>query len=107
MRRKELHWPVDKSRKASMDIFQVQVWPAFRHWKLWDIWRRYFRTCIILPEPPLYDQKMHYLLAQFPHASFPMAGKRLAQPQHSVAWNSSHFPTMVLCCTFLTYAQSQ
>ena len=51
----------------------AQSWPAFRHWGLFDTWRRRFRTRIITPPHPFMDSSKHYLCAQFPHACFPMA----------------------------------
>jgi hypothetical protein len=60
-------------KKPLPDCVYVQSWPAFRHWALFDTWRRRFRTRLITPPHPFMDASKHYLYAQFPHATFPMA----------------------------------
>jgi hypothetical protein len=49
------------------------MWPAFRNSMIFDTWRRHFRMRIITPPHPFMDTTRHYLCAQFPHATFPMA----------------------------------
>jgi hypothetical protein len=51
----------------------LQMWPEFRGSKVFDTWRRHFRMRIITPPHPFMDTSRHYLCAQFPHATFPMA----------------------------------
>eukprot|EP00884_Botryococcus_braunii_P015866 jgi/Botrbrau1/2963/Bobra.0026s0031.1 len=50
---------------------QVQMW--FRHHYVFDCVRRYYQLRCIAPPLPYIDQKKRYLLAQFPHAVFPIA----------------------------------
>ncbi len=49
-----------------------QEWPAFRHWWVWDAWRRYFRLRVVTPPLPYIDPAKPVLFAHFPHATFPM-----------------------------------
>ena len=45
---------------------------AFRHAGVWDWWRRHFGLRAVVPPLPYTTPGTRYLVAQFPHATFPM-----------------------------------
>lgn len=44
----------------------------FRHARVWDCWRRYFRLRAACPEIPYIDPSRRYIVVQTPHSVFPM-----------------------------------
>ena len=45
---------------------------AFRHGRVWDAWRRHFGLRAVVPPLPYTKPGSRYMIAQFPHATFPM-----------------------------------
>ncbi|KAK9864727.1 hypothetical protein WJX84_010606 [Apatococcus fuscideae] len=48
-------------------------WPEFRHWELWNIWRRYFRQRLLRHPNADVDEKSHFIFTHYPHGVYPMA----------------------------------
>ena len=59
-----------------------QEWPAFRHWWVWDAWRRYFRLRVVTPPLPYLDPAKPVLFRALPPRHLPHG--QLAQPRASV-----------------------
>ena len=50
----------------------LQLWPAYRHMRIWDIMRRYFRMQVVTPPMPVIPPDKAVIVAQFPHGPIPM-----------------------------------
>lgn len=74
LKRSLLAWSLIALVAADLWLPPGQEWPALKNCGAWFLWHRYFHLRFVTPPLPFLQEGRRYIIAQAPHAVYPMAG---------------------------------